>query len=117
MAPELVRGLDYDQRVDIWSLGVMAVEMAEGEPPYLDCPPVKALFLIATHGCPELRQLEHWSHLFLDFKNRCIVMNFNERPSATQLLQHPFLKLACPTKNLAPVIAKAKEEINSLKRN
>eukprot|EP01091_Cochliopodium_minus_P006685 TRINITY_DN16693_c0_g1_i1.p1 TRINITY_DN16693_c0_g1~~TRINITY_DN16693_c0_g1_i1.p1 ORF type:complete len:469 (-),score=131.04 TRINITY_DN16693_c0_g1_i1:99-1409(-) len=112
MAPELVRGLDYDQRVDIWSLGVMAVEMAEGEPPYLDYPPVKALFLIATHCCPELRKLEYWSDLFKDFKNRCVEMDFNQRPSASTLLKHPFLKLACPTKNLAPVIAKAKERIN-----
>ena len=111
MAPELIRGQDYDTRVDIWSLGVMAIEMAEGEPPYLEYPPVRALFLIATNGCPKIAEPESWSSLFIDFMDRCLDMDPHNRPMASALRSHPFLRFACPTKNLTPVIAKAKEEL------
>ncbi len=108
MAPELIRGQDYDTRVDVWSLGVMAIEMAEGEPPYLEYPPVRALFLIATNGCPKIGDPAAWSSLFIDFMDRCLDMDPVKRPLASVLRSHPFLRFACPTKNLTPVILKAK---------
>jgi serine/threonine protein kinase len=111
MAPELIRGQDYDTRVDVWSLGVMAIEMAEGEPPYLEYPPVRALFLIATNGCPKIAEPAAWSTLFIDFMDRCLDMDPVKRPMAAGLRSHPFLRFACPTKNLTPVILKAKEEL------
>lgn len=46
MAPELIRGCDYNDRVDIWSLGIMLIELAEGEPPYMDYPPLRVLFYL-----------------------------------------------------------------------
>jgi serine/threonine protein kinase len=111
MAPELIRGQDYGTRVDVWSLGVMAIEMAEGEPPYLEYPPVRALFLIATNGCPKIAEPESWSSLFIDFMDRCLEMDPLNRPLTSALRSHPFLRFACPTKNLTPVILKAKEEL------
>lgn len=50
MAPELIRGADYDSKVDIWSLGIMLMEMAEGEPPYMDYPPLRVCILVSSHS-------------------------------------------------------------------
>jgi serine/threonine protein kinase len=67
MAPELIRGHDYGTKVDIWSLGIMVMEMAEGEPPYMEFPPLRALFLITTKGIPGLKEPEKWSRDFQEF--------------------------------------------------
>lgn len=114
MAPELIRGFDYSFGVDIWSLGIAAIEMAEGEPPYLEYPPLRALFLIATHGSPQLKEPEKWSNTFKDFMQRCLEVEVSARASAEELLKHPFLRMACPLKNLVPLIAKAKEVTQGL---
>ncbi len=55
MAPELIRGLSYGDKVDVWSLGITAIEMAEGEPPHINEPPLRALLLITTQGTPQLK--------------------------------------------------------------
>jgi len=109
MAPELIKGMNYGTSVDIWSLGIAAIEMADGDPPYLDFPPLRALFLIATHDPPTLKEPEKWSSVFKDFLSRCLQLDPAERASAKELLNHQFLTLACPTKNLTPLILKAKE--------
>jgi len=114
MAPELIRGHDYSYGVDIWSLGIAAIEMAEGEPPYLEYPPLKALFMIAAHGSPQLKEPEKWSNTFHHFMERCLDVNAPARASAQELLKHPFLRMACPLKNLVPLICKAKEVARDL---
>jgi len=67
MAPELIEGHDYGAKVDIWSLGIMVREMLEGEPPYLELPSAKALFLIITRGLPELKNPGKFSNHLKDF--------------------------------------------------
>eukprot|EP01090_Pellita_catalonica_P023170 TRINITY_DN9351_c0_g1_i2.p1 TRINITY_DN9351_c0_g1~~TRINITY_DN9351_c0_g1_i2.p1 ORF type:complete len:443 (+),score=75.52 TRINITY_DN9351_c0_g1_i2:145-1473(+) len=108
MAPELIRGHDYGTSVDIWSLGIAVIEMADGEPPYLEYPPLRALFLIATKGSPQLKDPDSWSEIFKDFMSKALDVEPDNRAGAAELLQHPFLEQStAPSSSLLPLIAKA----------
>lgn len=108
MAPEVIRGVDYDYKVDIWSLGIMALEMADGEPPLLDLPPLRALFIIATQPPPTLRNPEQWSSTFKDFLALALAKNPAKRATADELLKHQFIQKACSTNFLGDLIKKYK---------
>ncbi|GAM22823.1 hypothetical protein SAMD00019534_059980 [Acytostelium subglobosum LB1] len=108
MSPELIRGQNYDRKVDIWSLGIMAMEMAESEPPYMSLPHLRALFLISTKGIPDLKEPDIWSSDFKDFVKRCLDRDPENRPDAHVLLKHPFIKQACSSGSLAKTILDAK---------
>ncbi|KAI8900569.1 kinase-like domain-containing protein [Globomyces pollinis-pini] len=104
MAPEVVSQKEYGTKVDIWSLGIMAIEMIEGQPPYIDEDPLKALYLIATIGTPRLRKPEALSTTLRDFLKKSLEVNPTKRFSSVELLQHSFFLMAAPTSSLIPMI-------------
>jgi len=112
MAPEMVTRKPYGTKVDIWSLGIMAIEMLDGEPPYLNEKPLRALYWIATNGRPETQtDVTTLSFEFQDFLKMALTIEPNERPTATELLQHPFIKKAKPLISLQPLIEAAKNVV------
>jgi hypothetical protein len=108
MAPEVIRGNKYDTKIDIWSLGIMLMEMAEGDPPYMEQPPLRALFMITTKGIPPLKDAK-WSPELRDFLAKCLARDPSQRATAQELLQHPFLKKASSPDDFAAVIKKFQE--------
>ena len=84
-------------------------EMIEGEPPYLNQNPLKALYLIATNGTPTIANPENLSPTFRDYLAKTLEVDAEKRPDATQLLQHPFFTIAEPLRTLAPLIKAARE--------
>ncbi|KAK7703926.1 Protein kinase [Diaporthe eres] len=105
MAPEVVKQKEYGPKVDIWSLGIMAIEMIESEPPYLNEEPLKALYLIATNGTPRLKKPEKLSKELKAFLSVCLCVDVKSRASARELLEHDFLKHGCAMSSLAELLA------------
>ncbi|CAF1580482.1 unnamed protein product [Adineta ricciae] len=96
MAPEVIAcerqmDYDYDTRADVWSTGITAIEIAEGEPPLADMHPMRALVSIPRNPPPTLRQPQDWSKDFNDFIRQCLIKDFETRPTVAQMLSHSFI--------------------------
>ncbi|OAV88773.1 STE/STE20/PAKA protein kinase [Puccinia triticina 1-1 BBBD Race 1] len=120
MAPEVVTRKEYGPKVDIWSLGIMCIEMVEGEPPYLADNPLRALYLIATNGTPKLDKTKY-SSLLLDFLSFALEVQVDRRPDSVGLLNHKFIIHHCASasnknskldhlRSLGPLIKAARQQ-------
>ena len=94
MAPEVIAGVSYSFSADIWSVGIVAVELSEGAPPYTEMTPSRAMVEIATRGFPGFRWPESHSPEFIDFVMKCVELEPEARWTPDQLLEHPFVKKA-----------------------
>ncbi|KAF5217087.1 hypothetical protein ECC02_010063 [Trypanosoma cruzi] len=91
MSPEAILELDYDEKADLWSLGITLIEMAEGAPPYIDTHPARALFMIPKVDPPTLHDKDRWSPQMALFLKRLLIKDYRLRPTATAMLNDPFV--------------------------
>ena len=103
MAPEVIQQAGYDFKADVWSLGITAMEMINGEPPNASTHPMKVLFLIPKAPAPRLEG-SGYSRDFKEFVAACLVKDPDRRPSAKELLQHRFVKSAGRVEGLQELI-------------
>ncbi|XP_023311142.1 neither inactivation nor afterpotential protein C [Anoplophora glabripennis] len=98
MAPELAaanqkkKDAYYDNRIDVWALGITAIELGESKTPFQDVHPTRALFQIITNPPPTLQKLSNWSEYYHDFISECLVKCFEYRPYIIEVIDHPFLQ-------------------------
>jgi serine/threonine protein kinase len=96
MAPEVISAPQgskgYDYRADIWSLGITALEMAEGKPPHYDLQPLRVIFIIPQKPAPSLSKPDEWSSGFNDFLSKCLQKDPENRAFAKDLLKHSWIK-------------------------
>jgi len=104
MAPELIKSLSYDHKVDIWSLAITALEMADGEPPLMHEPVMRALFLITVNDAPTLQNTRAWSETLNHFLRKMLVKDPEQRADADQLLLHPYIREAADPADFAKLV-------------
>ncbi|XP_058680366.1 serine/threonine-protein kinase PAK 3-like [Ammospiza nelsoni] len=104
MAPEIFTRKLYGPKVDIWSFGIVAIEMVEGAPPYWNETSRTVQELISSGGRPKLQKPRQQSAWLRDFLHCCLERDEDRRWSAQELLQHPFVTSAKPTSDLTPLI-------------
>ena len=108
MAPEVILRQPYSTEVDIWSLGIMVIEMVDGEPPFFYELPLQAMRRIRDQGTLKLKNENKISPLLLDFISKMLVRDPAERATAMQLLNHPFLRYATSPSSLIPLMNMAR---------
>ncbi|XP_035389488.1 serine/threonine-protein kinase TAO2 isoform X2 [Electrophorus electricus] len=116
MAPEVILAMDegqYDGKVDVWSLGITCIELAERKPPLFNMNAMSALYHIAQNESPVL-QSNHWSDYFRNFVDSCLQKIVQDRPTSDVLLKHHFLCRERPLTVVMDLIARTKDAVREL---
>lgn len=117
MSPEVIMQSQYDMKCDIWSLGITCIEMAEGEPPNSKIRTFLVMKYIVKEPPKGLTQPEKWSREFNDFVSKCLTYDPNNRPSAKDLLSHPFiLKFSRGNSLIAELVNISLDEISHYRK-
>ena len=119
MSPEVIRRNVYNEKIDIWSLGITCIEMAEGEPPYSEYKPYNVMKKIEEEPPKGLKEFNPYSIVYNDFIQRCLIVDFHQRPSASDLLTTAFIKKFVSLNNrviinLARRLIKVRKSIESV---
>ncbi|XP_061387106.1 serine/threonine-protein kinase PAK mbt [Musca vetustissima] len=109
MSPEVISRLPYGPEVDIWSLGIMVIEMVDGEPPFFNEPPLQAMRRIRDMQPPNLKNAHKVSPRLQSFLDRMLVRDPAQRATAAELLAHPFLRQAGPPSLLVPLMRNSRQ--------
>uniref|UniRef100_A0A667Z1Z1 non-specific serine/threonine protein kinase n=1 Tax=Myripristis murdjan TaxID=586833 RepID=A0A667Z1Z1_9TELE len=112
MAPEVISKSPYGTEVDVWSLGIMVVEMVDGEPPYFSETPVAAMKRLRDEPAPTVRNVSQISPVLKDFLDRMLTRDPVERASATDLLEHPFLLQSGSPQCLVPLVEQYRKRMS-----
>jgi len=115
MAPEVIKRYQYGKKVDVWSLGIMAVEMEEGQPPYMKETPMHAMYLISTRGKPDIQSWKRMSPEFQSFIKATLAYDPTKRLSANELLEHEFFSKPGSLTTLKQHIETARKRIREKK--
>ncbi|XP_072921556.1 serine/threonine-protein kinase TAO3 isoform X2 [Hemitrygon akajei] len=116
MAPEVILAMDegqYDGKVDVWSLGITCIELAERKPPLFNMNAMSALYHIAQNESPTLQSNE-WSQFFRNFVDYCLQKIPQDRPTSLELLRHEFARREHPQRVLCDLIARTKDAVREL---
>ena len=118
MAPEVMQEIGYDCVADIWSLGITALQMAEGKVPYMEMHPVRAMFMIIGKPPPSFSEPDKWSQEFIEFVSRCLVKNPQKRATASDLLKDDFIEnMSKSSEALIPMISEAQQIRDSIQES
>uniref|UniRef100_A0A8C5DNL2 Serine/threonine-protein kinase TAO3 n=1 Tax=Gouania willdenowi TaxID=441366 RepID=A0A8C5DNL2_GOUWI len=116
MAPEVILAMDegqYEGKVDIWSLGITCIELAERKPPLFNMNAMSALYHIAQNDSPTLQSIE-WSDPFRSFVDYCLLKIPQDRPSSGELLRHDFVRRERSPRILIDLIQRTKDAVREL---
>jgi len=115
-APEVITQDSYDKKVDVWSTGIVAIEMAEKRPPHWQIDPYQVILHIPKQPPPSFKEPQKWTYDFKDFIDRCLKKDPKERPHAKDFLHHPFVLLGSSSQILSDLVKKCLPIVQFKKR-
>ncbi|XP_065175121.1 serine/threonine-protein kinase 10-like [Sycon ciliatum] len=119
MAPEVIacetnKDIPYDYKADIWSAGITMIELADVNPPNYEMHPMRVLFKIPKADPPTVLAPRKWSKHFNDFVAKCLVKEPDDRPTALEMLEHPFLQGVDSTQETKVLFAEIRADFEDI---